>query len=162
MDPKQLDNLNNDDFRNLVGEDVRGNVDVRTSKLLRTPVFLRRWHDVLCQIKRNVEFQLASDKAERYSKRLKFLQEGAAGKQKYLSYLAERERWRANNIFFKNGVENKIAEAKRLLANEEVLKQRVGELQAAIRSHRHIVEHGSDTEAFEADELLWKVLESDG
>lgn len=151
--------MSNDDFRNLVGEDVRGNVDPKTSKLLRTPVFQRRWHDTLCQIKRNVEFQLASDKAERYSKRLKFMKEGPEGKQKYLAYQAERERWRANNIFFKNGVENKIAEAKRLLTDHDALKIRVGELSAAIRAHRHIVEHGSEQEAFDADESLWAVLD---
>lgn len=159
MEPKQLESLSNDDFRNLVGEDVKGKIDNKTSQLLRTPMFLQRWHDTLLQTKRNIEFQLASDKAERYAKRLQFLNQGEAGRNSYLAYLAERERWRSNNIFFKNGVENKIAEAKRLLTDHDTLKIRIGELQAAIRAHRHIVEHGTDTEAFDADETLWRVLD---
>lgn len=159
MDPKQLEVLGNDEFRNLVGEDVRGKIDIKTSKLLRTPMFLRRWHDTLLQLKRNVEFQLASDKAERYSKRIEFSKQGAQGRDAYLKYVAERERWRSNNIFFKNGVENKIAEAKRLLEDHDVLKGRVSELQQAIRAHKHIVEHGTDAEAFDADESLWRVLD---
>lgn len=158
MDPKQLELLDNDTFRNLVGEDVRGKIDVKTSKLLRTPMFLHRWHDTLLQIKRNVEFQLASDKAERYSKRLEYLNRGEKGKQEFLKYQADKERWRANNIFFKNGVENKLAEAKRLLTDADQLKIRISELQQAIRSHRHIVEHGTEAEAYDADENLWKVL----
>lgn len=160
MEPEQIQALSNDAFRDLVGEDVRGNIDPKTSKLLRTPLCVHRWHDTLLQIKRNVEFQLASDKAERYSKRLEHLRKGKAGYDEHLQYLAKKERWRSNNIFFKNGVENKIAEAKRILESGDTLKHRVSELQQAIRSHKHIVEHGTEAEAYDADESLWKVLDA--
>lgn len=153
-----LSHLGNDDFRNLVAEDVRGRVDIKTSKLLRTPLYLQKWHDCLLTIKRNVEHQLASDKAERYSKRLEFTRKGNEGKIAWLQYVAERERWRANNIFFKNGVENKLAEAKNLLNDTDSARERISELQGAIRAHKHTVETGNDDAAYDADEILWGIL----
>lgn len=167
-----LSDLSDTAFQEIVNADVRGTLDSETSKLLRLPEHAARWHDTLLIMKRSVEAQLTAKKGELASQHAEYLSLGGNGKTLWIQAYASAEKWRQGAIRFKNGVEEKVAEAKRLLSTEArdlYVKQLVDErnqamkeafrLRAAISDHRQAVTLADDTDTEEIDDRLWSVLE---
>jgi hypothetical protein len=136
---------NEQDFLDAVNDDVRDTAAHDVHDDLRSPEGLDRWIVALSKMKRDAESQLANDKAERTEKRL------VTNKDEWMEFVAKRDRWRANVIRFKSGVENKLAEA-------TYLRSERTSPWTAIAEHREIVLRGTDEEAANADELLWELL----
>lgn len=167
-----LTSLSNDSFDSIVNQDVRGSLDSSTSKLLRQPENLNRWYDTLLSIKRTVEAQLAASRAELIQKQVEFLPQGSSGKMLFLQERVTTERWRKGTIRFKNGVEDKLAEAKRLRAEHHkhtyvdvLVRDRDRAMREALRLRTAIVSHrqtvdGDEEQAGNADEELWKAIDS--
>lgn len=140
-----LSKLTHEQYLAVVNDDVRDKARQDQSRALRedpTP-----WHNALLELKRSCETQLADDKALRSEKRLKCMALGEDGKEQWAKFLAERDRWRAGIIRFKNGIENKLVEAYYLKGQEPSLR-------AAIIAHKDVVLNGED-DLDDADERLW-------
>lgn len=137
---------NKETFLRYVNDDIRDAADEAISRELRSPECLDRWYRALLAMKRDAETQFALDQAERSEKRLEI-----TDRDEWLEYVAVRDRWRAGNIRFKNGVENKLDEAKHLIRARE---KRLAGLESAIRAH----EQGMGDQASDIDLALWEVL----
>jgi hypothetical protein len=166
-----LSDLSEQSFHDIVNADVRGTLDSETSKMLRQPENVARWHDTLLDMKRSVEAQLTAKKGELIAQRAEFMALGERGKPLLANAAAAAEKWRQGAIRFKNGVEAKIAEAKHLLsgpARDQYIRRLVDERQEVMRSnvklltaitqHRAAVENGEEGD--EVDDHLWSVLDS--
>ena len=128
-----------DRFKNLINADIRGTASTEEQQTLHDDLDL--WRSCLLEMKRNSEFQLASSRAESHEKRLE-LDEDA-----WQEYEADRLRWKANTIRFKNGVENKLEYIKRLERED---------LAYAIAEHReNVLAAGPEDDTVEFDERLW-------
>lgn len=140
--------LDNDRFVKLVNADIRDDASADEHKALRSAEVLPRWLTTLISLKRSCETQLADDRALRSEKRVACLDRDD-GKLTWARFLAERDRWKAGSIRFKNGVEDKIAEA-RLLQKSSTNTR----LRDAIIKHRDTIDIEDD-----ADEILWGEVE---
>jgi hypothetical protein len=110
---KLLD-MSDGDFKKVVNDDVRDEVNESISKALRSPDLVYRWHDTLLSLKRSAESQFSAHRAEKYEKRCQL------SDHDFFEWLAIKERWRSANVRFKNGVEDKIQESKRLIQDYEL------------------------------------------
>lgn len=166
-----LTSLSDEAFNEIVNADVRGTADEQTSLALRDPMVVDRWYDTLASLKRSVEAQLTANRGEQAAKQAEFLRMGPSGKAMWLQSRAAAEKWRQGAIRFKNGVEDRMAEARRLrshldqnsyvriLARERdnAVKETM-RLRSAIVKHRAAVELDQD-EQDDIDERLWAVVE---
>ncbi len=167
-----LGDLSDEAFDDIVNQDTRGALDPVTSAALREPENIDRWYDMLLTLKRRVEAQLAANRGDQASKQAEFLSLGDQGKVLWLRYKASNEKWRQGAIRFKNGLEDKLAEAKRLrmqvshesypsiLARErDSAIKRVVQLRSAIVQHKLATVHEEDDQD-QIDERLWDLAES--
>lgn len=169
-----LSDLSEVAFHEIVNADVRGTLDAGTSVLLRERENIPRWHDTLLGMKRSVEAQLTAKKGELAGQRAEYLGLGEPGRPLWAQAQASAERWRQGAIRFKNGVEDKIAEAKHLLgtiARDEYVNQLRLErdtavrdalrLRTAVAEHREHVIAAAETgeEQDDIDDRLWSVLD---
>lgn len=169
-----LSDLSESAFHEIVNADVRGTLDAGTSVLLREPENVPRWHDTLLGMKRSVEAQLTAKKGELAGQRAEYMGLGEAGRPLWAQAQASAEKWRQGAIRFKNGVEDKVAEAKHLLstiARDQYIQQLRVERDTAIRDalrlrtavaeHREHVIAAAETgeEQDDIDDLLWGVLD---
>jgi hypothetical protein len=138
-------------FRTYVNDDVRNQARKDISAALRSPECVDRWYRTLVSLKRNAELQITLDRADRSEKRVK-LENHPDGRQLWLEYVQDRDRWAAGNARFKAGVEDKIDEAKEIRNRPQ---QRVRTLEDAINRHRGEMQD----DASAADEDLWAVLQ---
>lgn len=141
-------------FLKLVNADIRGEASESEAEALRSTDIFDRWYAALLELSRSCETQLGDDRALRSERRVECLTMGEAGKIEWAKFLAERDRWRASIIRFKNGIENKITEAKNIRRAGST-NQEAAVLIEAIAAHRANVDE--DGEA--ADDELYKVLE---
>ena len=139
-----------DVFANHVADDVRGKANASISKALRSRECVERWYRQLTHMKRAAEVAIVSDRADRAERKVA-IRNDADGREQWLKYVAERDRWAAKNAWFLAGVEDKIAEAQQIRSRPI---KRVAELERAIR--RHQTDMAEDSSA--ADEELWGVL----
>lgn len=130
------------EFLKIVNDDIRGNADSKYHVALRKPESAQMWLDALLELKRSCETQLAEDKALRAEAKLK-----RWTTEDWSRFVAERARWRAGTIRFKNGIENKIAEARTL--------QTQNLTEAIIAHYKAITAAGPDDDTSVADEKLW-------
>ena len=87
-------------FLQYVNSDVRDQSGDEIYAALRSPEGLDRWINALRKMSRDTDSQLESDRADR-SEALVSLSEA-----EHKEFLANKDRWRANAIRFKTGVEN--------------------------------------------------------
>lgn len=100
------------DFRARVEADIRGQIDPS----LRSPENARAWYDELIAIRQDVETQLSRRKAEIEAFKLECQEKnGALWHGEYSAERARYERWRATAVAFLRRVNQRIAEAKRVL-----------------------------------------------
>lgn len=169
----KLSELPDDAFNSIVNQDVRGTLSNELSEMLRDPALAERWYDSLQVLKRSVESQLSANKAERAQKIAEYDILGPGGTAMWVQARVSTEKWRSGAVRFKNGVEDRLTEARRsrnqsradmllsivITERNEALTE-VRKLRTAIIGHR---EHTCDSECIEeciADEQLWTVLES--
>lgn len=169
--------LSDAEFRFVADQDVRRDHPRLTERdreiltvlgpQLRQAENLDRWYNALVVMKRSAESQLGARRED-----VKKLY-GEVAEEKYLERLRRFREWRAGNLRFLNGVEERLAECRRLRAEEfggklpaivEVLHERITGL-ASLYEHS-IAEHKRLTladglEPSEADEHLWARLGSD-
>jgi hypothetical protein len=170
--PLKLSDLSDDSFDDIVNQDTRGALDSVTSAALREPENLDRWYDMLLTLKRRVEAQLAANRGEQAAKQAEYLSLGDQGKMLWLRYKASNEKWRQGAIRFKNGLEDKLAEAKRLRSQAStetypalVTKERDTAIKQVMRLRSAIVEHKIATihEQGDQDDIdgrLWDLADS--
>jgi hypothetical protein len=159
--------MSKDAFHILVNDDIRGVAPDHLSLALREASVADRWYNALVSMKRNTESQLANDKAERAGKKAELFKLGNGGQFLWTEYVAERERWRSGAIRFKNGVEDKISEAKQvrkshydsgeMAIERDILITRLAQMRLAIMEHREAVEDLDEVDP--RDLALWSVAE---
>lgn len=174
-----LQAMDDEAFRSVVNDEIRGLSDPQVSQLLRGPLIVERWYHALQIMQRSVEGQLAAKKAEAKSKKAELLRQ-PNGKVQWQQYNRSANIWRAGALRFKSGLEMALFEADKLryqisgvdrtkaALNERNLAIAEAErLKIAIRAHRdHVL--GRCTEECDgdqciADDELWSVLgEQDG
>lgn len=165
-----LTSLTDEAFNEIVNADVRGTLDTDTSQALREPEVLSRWHDTLISMKRNVEAQLTTNKSEQSLRQAEFFALGAAGRVPWLQYRGNAEKWRQGAIRFKNGVEDRLAEAKRLRSTVNrdqyvtiLITERDAAMAEVYRLRNAILEHKAQVEREEDDEMtddrLWSAVQ---
>lgn len=101
-----------DTFNNLVAKDVRGECTAGERAVLESNI--REWLDELNILARDVEIQLAAQKARMTAKQAELLEVGSA--IEWLEYKAEEENWTVKSLRFKASVERSIREVKTLRA----------------------------------------------
>jgi hypothetical protein len=164
--------LDDEAFDAIVNADIREVIEETSADALRQPESLQRWHDTLLNMKRNLEYQFATNRAERASKYAECRQI-AEGDGKWADYLAANERWRTGAMKFYRGVERRLTEAKRLLhefersrytlsvADErDYVMREYATLRGAILQHKQSIEAATDDEdTGPYDELLWSYVQ---
>jgi hypothetical protein len=174
MTTETLRTMDDESFRSLVNDEIRGNAEPEVTKLLRSPELVDRWYNALQIMQKSVEGQLAAKKAEAKSKKTELTRQ-ANGRQKWLQYNKSANIWRAGALRFKSGLEMALFEADQLryqINGVDKAKQAIGErnvaiaeaerLKSAIRAHRtHVLgqcPEECDGDYCVADEDLWAVL----
>ncbi len=166
--------LSDDAFNSMVNQDVRGTLNSELSQLLRDPAIADRWYETLVSLKRSVEAQLSANRAEQVQKQSEFLGRGPQAKMLWLQTKATTEKWRAGAVRFKNGVEDRMAEARRnrdklrlglhvsVVINErDVAFREVKRLRSMILSHRdHECDENCEPNCA-ADDSLWNLLDNE-
>jgi hypothetical protein len=154
-------------FNEVVNNDIRGEVAEDVAAALRG-VLVDRWYNTLVAMKRNSEAQFSNARFEIAKKRHECLngQDKNLGMSEFNTYMTQKARWRTGALRFKNGVEDKIAEAKMirraratdLHRERDYLITRLATLSNAIKTHQDaVLEDPLDTET--ADENLWMTLD---
>lgn len=181
-----LEPLNEDEFNEVVNNDVRDTATRAQSKALRTPEMSGRWLNALHSLKRSVESQFVSARAERAVKASEFARsktgkisivtgqgkgDSVTQQMTELEFAAWQEKWRSGAVRFLSGVEDCIVEAKDirndirteekvtlLLIERDVLFKDLLKLRTGIMTHRETVSEDEDASA-EADENLWALVD---
>jgi plasmid maintenance system antidote protein VapI len=162
-----LSKVGAEEFEAAVNADVRGTASIDTQMALRQPECLDRWHDMLLHLKRNVEAQLTSNRASLLAEQAERL---AAGDTiGWIKSKAESEQWRQRSIRFKNGVEERLREAKRLrngrgesmvtsiTRDRDKAIAKLVTLEEAISAHKAaVLADAEDPDTI--DDRLWSVL----
>ena len=135
------------EFEQLVQDDIRSQLsdEDRYALIEENP---QEWYQTLQGIIRRIDAQLSNHKAER-----------ARIRRNYDDILAKKLEWRSSAIGFRTLAEKRLAEAKRILDEQEEPLEIV-RLQDAIKHHRRAVE--SDLPSIEAervDQELWSTVE---
>jgi len=119
-------------------------------------------------MKLNLEYQFSTNRAERAAKYAVLRGNDDA----WATYYAESEKWRQGALKFKNGVERRLSECKRLLAEQDrnnniayIARERDVAIREATYYRGAIQEHrDADVEdenaAEEVDERLWSSLDT--
>lgn len=167
--PLDLSKVGEEEFEAAVNADVRGTTNADTKAALRQPDVLDRWHDTLLHLKRNVEAQLTSNRATLLADQAEALRGGDT--VRWVQIKAESEQWRQRSIRFKNGVEERLREAKRLrralstetytakvLDDRDRAIARCLTLADAIAAHKAAVLSSPDEPDDSIDDKLWSVL----
>ena len=139
-------------FKETVNSDIRETISKTEAEQLRQPENLETWIIVLKSMKRSVDLQLSANKHER----LERYAEIGSDETEWLKYRIENEKWRYNAIRFRDGVENRLAEANFLYGQQDSNIRYIQTLETAIRTHRKAVLE--DTADDSTDDTLWEVL----
>lgn len=101
-------------FNDLVVQDVRGEITKAELQILKNDI--RKWLQVLNSLMRNVELQLAAQKARMAREQADYLQKN--DKINWLYYKAEEDDRRVRSMRFMVSVEQKIMTVKSLRADK--------------------------------------------
>lgn len=137
-------------LKELVNLDIRDEASPAQKAILEQ--HRSEWRAILLAMKRDSEFQLASSRAESAEKRL------TLSDKEFEQYEATRLRWKANNLRFKNGIENKLSALSDISAETFArLNHEVHSLRDAIKTHRDsVLSDESNSERY--DDELWSIL----
>lgn len=159
--------LPDDEFAVVVNDDTRGRLDDERAKALRSEQVVRRWYLQLMSALRSIEGQLGSKMAD-YQAAVGQLRLDHAKPLEIEQEKVRYHRWRASALRVKNGLEDKLAEARALIGDtymsEQVLLERnqalgrVSVLESAIRRHKKAA-LDEDGVGPDPDDVLWAVLD---
>lgn len=179
---RSLSALDDEAFRKLVDQDLRGRSPEDVRQALRSPENVDRWFSALLAMTKSVEGQLAAKKTDWSTTRNRFQVDISLASTRIQSdrlkvqLQEERERynkWRAGILRFKTGLDEFLADARRLrdaskdssydrvMEDERLrLTKRIRLLEEGIRSHRDTIlsDELSDDDHEEADEELWNLI----
>lgn len=171
-----LTSLDDDQFRRIVDEDIRYTTTkgsrqehprplVEAHRALRQPENVDRWFNVLLAMKKNVEGQIANEKAKMAAAE-RAARSRQISQRELRQMQARYDDWRQKSLRFANGLDLTIVDAKRARslgprAEAAMLKETLHEclarirlLEETIRQHR-IAEQDAPRES---DVALWEVL----
>lgn len=144
--------LSDDDFAELVAQDVRNQASAEVSAMLRQPEHLDRWYDALVELGRSVDFQFVGQRAETYDHYQRLSPE------EFATYYAQVLRWKTSTVRFKRAIEQRIADCRSLRRDRHARYAGVAAMLAhAIAEHHRIAESAPSME--DADETLWAHLQ---
>ncbi len=110
-------------LRTLAANDARGQTTEEEREYLRSPETVTDWLDALTELGLDLEAQFAERRAEAQAVQTECLDKGPEGKREWFEYKARYDRWRASARRFKQLVDARRREAKRL-AHEHHVKER--------------------------------------
>lgn len=161
--------LSDDAFESLVNADVRSGSSP-SGALLREPENCYRWRRALMRLKRKVEAQFASHRADKIIRQAECMARGPGGLIEWKQFEGQEEKWRSQAIRFLHGLEEALVEANDCVnrvssdvreseeRNEiKALAAEVERLRKAIRSHRKATYCHREPDA--ADVALWSYLD---
>jgi hypothetical protein len=151
--------LSTEDFGDLVDQDLRGRLDEGTSAALRSPELIERYYYALVAMSKRVEATLGATRQEYYRDRLNVTNDDSKARELEQLYSSKR----SSTLRFKGGLDQALADAKRLLQQHrglqyEHLARRIAELEGAIRQHKLSLESDMNQVASDYDTELWRVL----
>jgi hypothetical protein len=166
-----FDALSDEAFLEVVNQDIRGTATEQVAKALRSPEVIDRWHDALVSSLRTLHARLGANQADQVALAAEYTGKGSKGRTQWLATKAELLNRRKGLIRVKNGVEDRLAEAKRIRSKyraeshiTKALSERnraLKELQTirhAIEQHRAAVD-GVEEPDGDADEVLWSLID---
>lgn len=147
MKPETLAKMPEEEFGNLVKDDLRHELDSETSKLLRHPKVALRWRNSLRGIRNSVENQLVTRRADVESGHIS---------------IEEFNEWRPGALRFRGGVFDRLAEAESVIImesldtdNQSSYSEDWSNLVRAIEEHRDHLCGKQCNEDCIADDVLW-------
>jgi hypothetical protein len=105
-------------LRALVTRDVKGGATETEKALLRRPETLKRWHDTLVGLNREVQAQFTERRAAADLEQHEYLRRGPEGKGEWFAYRAQYNAWRAGANRFRSRVEESLSGCKKRLMRE--------------------------------------------
>jgi hypothetical protein len=106
--------VDDQEFLDLLGRDVRGQSTQEERSFLRSPENLQLWRNGLKAILSDLETQNIQRKADAEAFRTDCMRKGPSGKQEWFDYKAEWDAWKGGAARFKRSVQMNLAEAKQL------------------------------------------------
>lgn len=147
------------DFVDLVAKDIRGHSLTNDQRqLIHAADQVDRRYDALVALKKDVEVQLATQKARWCHKQVELQLKGDNGTE-WLEYRSKEQDWRARAIKFLMAIEDEISAVKEIRRNTHMLPadEDVAYLRSVIARHRAETDD-LDLVATDADRNLWGVL----
>lgn len=144
--------LSDEDFAELVAQDVRNQASPDVIAMLRQPEHLDRWYDALVELGRTVDFQFVGQRAETYEHYQRLSAE------EFATYYGQILRWKTSTVRFKRAIEARIADCRSLRRQRtQRFAGLATQLAQAIADHHHAAVSADTME--NADETLWAQLE---
>lgn len=103
----------NEEFIDLVNKDARNNISDGDANWLRSPDIVEAWRDQIILLLNRVDVQLSHHKAERTTKYLELYDPKEP--ELYIQYSREAKVWKANTLWFKKTLLDRLAEAKTII-----------------------------------------------
>lgn len=107
-----LSSLNDEAFADVVDGDIREKTAPAIHDALRSPELFHRWRACLIKMKKDIEWQMTNHSAAKTEWKAKcFFGDNPLGRDAWVEWLAERERWRANTLRVLKSIEGCLTEA---------------------------------------------------
>lgn len=168
---RNLQNLPPADFQTLVAKNLDRIKHANLWELLTHPALVRRTHNVLTALYRDVEDQLAERRAEMESYRQECYEQGEPGKEEWYRAEGEHQHWRRRAIGYRRVVNRRLRETKELVTTGQAVPsppdptRKVRQLDTVFRLAWAIEQHRTQTlerglVPDDHDVALWRCLES--
>lgn len=152
-----LELLTDEQFADLVDQELRDQAGDVAAKAIRRPENLYRWRGVLLAMKRDIEWQMSNISAARKEVKVSFFYEGGGGAPAYASYLKDSDRRRANSLRVLCGVEKRLTEVNDLIEHTAVVDTDV--LRDRLNEALDLLSIGEDDTDNEAVEIIADLVE---
>ena len=170
--PRDLMQLSDTEFNEVVNEEVRGVATQEDATLLRNKETVDRWAITLLGLKRSVETQFGAKRAEAAQREYALYERGNPSRLELTQIKTEHAEWRSKALRFLNGLEDRLAEARKLckeyslltdvtiLSRErENLVRQILLLREGIAKHKGTVTTSEEEDTEAADTELWSLVE---
>lgn len=153
----RLVNMTSDEFDQVVDDEIRrmddGSDRDALIRLLKDPAVADRWQIVLVGMKKSVEGQLGYKRSDVQRARLAFENDPNERTREFFLYKREEFlRWRGGSLRFKNGVEARLNDIRKI----QYAAAKGNDLVSAILGHKEKVLREFPDEVSDADRELWR------
>lgn len=111
-----LDNLTDEQFADLVAQDVRNNIAPELASFIRLPQNLSRWRKSLTELMRSLDFQLSCQRQET-TRTISDMTVKGSSHEDIQNYIVGVQKWKTSTLRFKRAAEQKLGEVKTLQSN---------------------------------------------